>query len=302
MTSGSGTCFVIANQAGNSNYTAATQVTESTTATPLSQTITVTTSAPANAANHSSFTVAATAQTAVAYSSSGACSNSGATYTITASSGTCSVIMNAPANSDYAAAPTVTEQTHVQAAVAPSVTFTGAPATALYGSSYTVTATSNSSSVPTITAPATAPCTVGAVSNNGPNSYQATVTITKGSGMCTLTAKWAANYAYLAASATQKTTGEKIAPTVSFTGAPTGAGNGTQFTVTATSNESGAYAVQPTITATGSCTVGSVSGSEPTYTATVTVTKATGTCTMTAKWAASNGYAAASVIQHTTAN
>ncbi len=303
MTSGSGTCFVIANQAGNANYSAASQVTESTNATLASQTITVTTGAPATAAYHSSFTVAASAQTAIAYSSSGACSNSGATYTITASSGTCTVIMNAPANSNYAAAPTVTQHTTVQAAVAPSVSFTGAPATAVYGSSFTVTASSNSSSVPTITAPATAACTVGGVSNSGPGSYQATVTMIKGSGMCALTAKWAANYAYTAGSATQKTTAKKIVPTVSFTGAPTSASNGTQFTVTATSNESGTYAVTPTITApaAGPCTVGSVSGSGPSYTATVTITKASGTCKLTAKWAASTAYDAASAIQSTTA-
>ena len=43
MTSGTGTCSVIANQAGNTNYSAATPVTKTTSATPASQTITFTT-------------------------------------------------------------------------------------------------------------------------------------------------------------------------------------------------------------------------------------------------------------------
>ena len=47
MTSGAGTCSVIANQAGNANYSAAAQVTQTTNATQASQTITFTTSAPA---------------------------------------------------------------------------------------------------------------------------------------------------------------------------------------------------------------------------------------------------------------
>jgi len=45
-----GTCSVIANQAGNSSYAAAPQVTDTVTATPLGQTITFTIQAPASAA------------------------------------------------------------------------------------------------------------------------------------------------------------------------------------------------------------------------------------------------------------
>jgi len=76
-----------------------------------SQTITFTTPAPTSAANGSNFTVAATASSGltVAYTSSGSCSNSGATYTMTSGTGTCSVIANQPGNSNYAAAPQVTE-------------------------------------------------------------------------------------------------------------------------------------------------------------------------------------------------
>ena len=62
----------------------------------MSQTITFTTNAPANAAYGSQFTVAATASSGltVMFTSSGSCSNSGATYTMTSGTGTCSVIAN----------------------------------------------------------------------------------------------------------------------------------------------------------------------------------------------------------------
>jgi len=112
MTSGTGTCSVIANQAGNSDYAAAAQVTKTVTATLVAQAITFTTSPPATAADHSSFTVAATggaSGNAVTFTSAGVCSNSGATYTMTSGTGTCSVIANQAGNSNYAAAAQVTK-------------------------------------------------------------------------------------------------------------------------------------------------------------------------------------------------
>ena len=112
MTSGKGTCSVIANQAGNSNYAAAAQVTKSVTATLAPQTITFTTSPPASAVYRSNFTVAAAggaSGNAVTFTSSGACSNSSGTYTMTSGNGTCSVIANQAGNSNYAAAAQVTK-------------------------------------------------------------------------------------------------------------------------------------------------------------------------------------------------
>ena len=50
MTSGTGTCTVKYDQAGNTNYNAAPQVTETVNAQKANQTITVTTHAPASAA------------------------------------------------------------------------------------------------------------------------------------------------------------------------------------------------------------------------------------------------------------
>ena len=112
MTSGTGTCSVIANQAGNSNYSAAAQVSQSVNATPLSQTIAFTVPAPATAKSGDTFTVAATPGASgnpVVFTSSGVCTNSGATYTMINNTGTCMVIANQAGNSNYAAATQITE-------------------------------------------------------------------------------------------------------------------------------------------------------------------------------------------------
>ena len=200
MTSGTGTCSVMFNQAGNSNYSAASQIAQSTNATPASQSITVTTPAPPTATLKSSFTVGASATSGlpVAFGSSGGCTNSGATYTM-ASTGkvACVVTMNQAGNGNYTAATQVTETVTVAAAIAcgSNCTFTGAPASATYLSTFNVATTSGSnSSVPTIIAAGA--CTV---SGN-------TVTMTKGTGTCTLTATWAANDVYSKTTIKQTTT------------------------------------------------------------------------------------------------
>ena len=142
MTSATGTCSVIANQAGNPNYTAAPQVTKSVTATKAAQTITFTTSPPASATYSTSFTVAANAASgnAVTFTSSGACSNSGATYTMTSGTGTCSVIANQAGNSNYTAAPQVTKSVTATKATQTITFTTSPPASAAYKSSFTVAA------------------------------------------------------------------------------------------------------------------------------------------------------------------
>jgi len=273
--------------------------------TQASQTITVTTPAPSTAIDKSSFTVVASATSGlpISFTHSGACTNSNATYTINALAkpgATCTVTMNQAGNSDYTAAPTVNETTTVVTPTAPTVSFTGAPASATYSSIFTVTASStNDPSVPSITSSGS--CALSNTVVNG-TTVSDSVTITNGTGTCTLTAQWAASGGYAAAKATQKTAAAKATPVVSFTGAPADADQGANFTVTATSNESGSGAAVPKITATGSCTVGAATNSGPgSYQATVTMTKATGTCTTKAAWVATTDYASASATQTTTA-
>ena len=183
----------------NTNYAASTggvtlQV------NPASQSISFTTPAPATAVYNTSFTVAAssTSGLAINYTSSGSCTNSGPTYTITSGTGTCKVTASQPGNSNYLAAPSKSESTGVLSAT-PTVTFTGAPATAQYGSMFTLVATTNSTASVIITATNPATCSLSG------SSSPATVTILKGSGTCIFTASWPADGNYSFATLSQTT-------------------------------------------------------------------------------------------------
>ena len=89
-------------------------------------------------------------------------------------------------------------------AITPVVTFTGAPASAPYGATFTVTATTNASTTAVITAS-------GACSIAG-----TMVTMTSGTGNCSLAANWAADANYAAASLGQTTAATKIAPVIAW--------------------------------------------------------------------------------------
>jgi CSLREA domain-containing protein len=84
----------------------------------------------------------------------------------------------------------------------PTVTFTGAPANAPYGATFMVAATTNASTTAVITASGS--CSIASSS----------VTITASSGTCSLTATWAADNNYVAASATQSTIATKATPLI----------------------------------------------------------------------------------------
>jgi sugar lactone lactonase YvrE len=241
MTSGTGTCSVIANQAGSTYYLPASTVTQSVSATPDSQTITFTQSAPASAPYNGSFKVAATAGSglAVSFTSSGACGNNGATFTIMSPSGACKVIANQAGSGDYLAAPAVIETTTAVKAT-PTATLTGAPATGTYLSTFPVTATSNSGLNPTITA-------TGACSISITSPTTGTVTMTSGTGTCTVTAKWAATADYLAETVTKTVAAKKLASTVTWS-TPAAITYGTALSPTqldATASVAGAFVYTP---------------------------------------------------------
>src|SRR5204862_5112441 len=105
-TSGTDTCTVKYDQAGDSNYNAATQVTESVTAQKANQTITVNTHAPASATYNTNFTVAATANSSLARSEERRVgrTNVGATFTKTSGTGSCTVKYDQAGDSNYNAA------------------------------------------------------------------------------------------------------------------------------------------------------------------------------------------------------
>ena len=275
MTSGSGSCSVIAKQAGNTNYSAAQPVTQTVSATLATPTVTFT-GAPVSAAYNGHFTVASTtnASTTPTITSSGACSNLGTAITMTSGTGNCSLSATWAADSNYNGA-TATQST-AASKIAPTVTFTGAPVSAAYKSSFTVATTTNASNTPTISSS-------GACSN-----LSTAITMTSGTGACSLTATWAADSNYNGATATQSTTANKIAPTVTFTGAPVSAAYNSHFTVATTTNAS----TTPTITSGGAC---SNSGTA------ITMTNGTGACSLTATWAADSNYNGSTATQSTAA-
>jgi hypothetical protein len=123
----------------------------------------------------------------VAFTSSGACSNSGATYTMTSGTGTCSVIANQAGNTEYSAAPQVT-QTASATLTSQTITF-GALTNQPYGSAPFTVSASASSGLPASFASATpSVCTVSG----------STVTLVAG-GICTIKATQAGNGDYAAA-------------------------------------------------------------------------------------------------------
>ena len=280
MTSGTGTCTIIANQPGNGNYAAAIQVKETTKATLASQTITFTTGAPATAGYNSSFTVVATgggSGNPVVFTSSGSCSNASATYTMTSGSGTCSVIANQAGDSNYTAAPQVTETTKATLG-SQTITFTtNAPATAGYNSSFTVAATASSGLAVVYTS-------TGACTNSG-----ATYTMSSGSGTCSVIANQPGNANYAAApQVTQTVTATSQTQTITFSkNAPGSVVYGNSFTVAATAS-SGLAVVY---TSSGACT-----NSGATY----TMTSGTGTCSVIANQPGNASYGPAPTIAEST--
>jgi hypothetical protein len=141
----------------------------------------------------------------------------------------------------------------------PTVSFTGAPASAVYQSTFTVKATTNDATTATITAS-------GACSISG-----TTVTMTSGTGTCSLTATWPATTNYLAATASQSTTATLAGSTTSITSHtpnPSVTGQGVSV----------AFKVSPVAPATGTPS-GNVTASDGTGD-TCTATVATGKCTL----------------------
>jgi hypothetical protein len=223
MTSGTGTCTVKYDQAGDANYSAAPEVTESVSAATANQAITVTTPAPANAGVGSSFDVAATAPGGpVVYSSSGSCTNSGPTFTMTSGTGTCSVMYDQAGDGNYNAAPELTE-TVIPGTTDQSISvLTHAPASTAYGSQFTVAANAPGGPVSYSSA--------GSCTNSS-----ATFTITSAGGTCTVKYDQAGNASYNAApEVIESVTATKASQTIMVTThAPASVVFGSHFTVAA---------------------------------------------------------------------
>jgi hypothetical protein len=281
--SGTAACLVNYKQAGNTNYYAATQVNSTTVvSTAANQTITVTIAAPSSAAYHSTFPVAATASSGlpVAITTSGGCTGSGtssATITMTSGTRACSVMYNQAGNSTYPAALQVTSTT-TASKIAQTVTVTtAAPASATYGSSFLVAATSNSGSIVAIT-------TSGGCSISG-----GTVTMTSGTTACSVMYDLSGDGNYNdATEISSSTNATKAAQAITVTtAAPPSAAYNSTFPVAATSGSGFAVA----ITTSGGC---SIAGG------TVTMTSGTTSCTVMYNQSGDGNYSAASQMSTST--
>ena len=226
MNFGSGNCYVHFDQAGNTNYSAATQVAETVEATKLNQTIDVGTAAPASAAYDATFTVAATATSGltVSYSSDGGCTNTGDQYRMTSGTDTCEVLFNQAGDGNYNSASQVTELV-TATKLGQTIEFTStAPAAAVYGDSYTPTATGGDSGNAVVFG-ASGACAISGAS-----------VVMSSPGTCTVTADQDGNDDYAATTqVTQIFAVGKQPATISFTGSrfwTTGSATATSTSVT----------------------------------------------------------------------
>jgi hypothetical protein len=277
-----GSCVIDADQAGNTNYSAAAQAQQSFTVAKGAQAITFTSTAPAGAVvGGPSYTVSATGGLSaepVTFSldnTSTGCALNGATVTFPAA-GSCVIDANQAGNTDYTAAAQA-QQSFTVAKGAQAITFTStAPAGAVVGGpSYTVTATGGLSAEPvTFSLDST---------STGCGLSGATVTFLA-AGSCVIDADQAGNADYTAATeAKQSFEIAKGAQAIAFTStAPAKATYGGSYTVTATG---GASASPVTFALDGSSTAGActLSGSTVSFTG-------IGTCVIDANQAGDTNY------------
>jgi hypothetical protein len=161
---------------------------------------------------------------------------------------------------------------------APTVTFTGAPASQPYQGTFTLADATTNSPSPLVYSAS------GSCSLSGTTTY----TMTSGTGACYEIVSEAATVDYASVKVNQRTRASKIAPTVAFTGAPAKESYKATFTVDSTTNSSST----PVYKSSGPC-----SNSGAVY----TITRGNGTCTSTVSWVADANYERATLSQTTTA-
>ena len=252
-----GTCTIIASQAGNNIYSAASPVTRSFTVTaasaPKSQTITFN-PIPSQIVG-GTLTVSATASSGLPVSfvvvPNGNCNISGNTVTFL-NVGNYGVVTTQAGNSAYGAAPAVGQIIVVNNPTAQTITF-AAPASQSAGTTVALSATASSGLSVTFTSSTTSVCTVSA----------STATLLA-AGTCTIVASQAGNNIYSAASPVTRsfTVTAASAPksqTITFNPIPSQVVGGT-LTVSATA--SSGLPVSFVIVPNGNC---SISGSVVTF-------------------------------------
>jgi hypothetical protein len=272
---GAGTCSITASQAGNTDYSEATNVIRSFTVSQASQTITF---GPLNNATMgvAPFTISASASSGLpvtfASTTLSVCTVSGTTVTVIAV-GTCSITANQPGDTNYSAA-TGVARSFIIAAEAQTITF-NALANVVFGAAPFTISASASSGLP-VTFASTTPtvCTVSG----------ATVTILAG-GTCSITASQAGNATYGAASGVTRSFAVAAeAQTITFSALANVVFGAAPFTISASATSG--LPVSFTSSTPGVCTV---SGS------TVAIVSP-GTCSITASQPGNANYSAAANV------
>ena len=265
-----GTCTIAANQAGNSNYQAAAQVTQSFTVNPEPQTITF--AALANQIVGGTFNVSATASSGlpvVFSATSSVCSITGSTVTLL-TSGTCTISADQSGNSLYAAAPETNQSLNVGPGPQ-TISFAALPNKSVSASAFQVSASTSAGLPVTFTVGPGAICQL----------VKGLVT-PETSGICTVTANQAGNANYTAApTVTQSFTITPYPQTITFAALANQTLGAAPFTVSATSSIG-----WPVTFSSPTPSVCTVSGT------TVTIFGG-GICTIAADQSGNNGYYAA---------
>ena len=275
---GIGTCTINANQAGNTNYSAAPQVPQSFTVSQGAQTISFG-SLPNVAISASPVTLTATATSnlAVTYTSSttAVCTVSGSSVALL-TLGTCTIVANQGGNTNWLAAAAITQNFTVSAATQ-TITFGPLSNVGVTASSFGITATASSGLTVTFASTTLGVCTVSG----------STVSIVA-QGTCSITASQAGNANFATATpVTQSFSVVATGQTITFNPLSNMAFGAAPFTLNAstTSNLTVTFAsTTPDV-----CTV---AGS------TVTL-RGAGTCSITASQAGGSGFAAATPVTQT---
>jgi hypothetical protein len=278
VSSGSGTCSVTAAKASDGNYAAATSAVATVAASLAAESTLAVIGVPGIAQSYgSTFTVGSSGGSgtgALTFSATGSCTVSETTVSISSGSGTCSVTVTKASDGNYAAATSAAAMVAAGLATEATLVVTGVPPFAQpYGTTFTV-GSSGGSGIGAVMFNASGSCTVSG----------ATVSITSGSGTCSLTATKASDGNYAAATSGAATVAAGLATeaTLVVTGVPDmPQPYGTAFTV-GSSGGSGTGAV--TFNASGVCTITGTM---------VSISSGSGTCSVTATKASDGNYAAA---------
>jgi hypothetical protein len=256
-----------------------TEYTASVTVAKQSQSISLT--APATAANGTSFAITPTATSGntVSVVASGACTLAGNTVTMTAGTGSCTLTANEPGNAAFAAATQVVTTTSASVGGQAAFHLT-IPPTATVGQAELSASAVGGSGTGAITYSSTTPSVCSVDSNTG-------AITTLAAGTCSVTSTKAGDANYSAISETQSMTVALNAQTITFPQPASPATSGTSFTVNATTT-----GTSVTYTVSGGC---SIAGS------TVTMTSGSNDCVITANAPANGTYSAAAPVSVTVA-